>query len=311
MIDNPRELGTGWKRVGSYCGRSAKIRRNHDASGSLILQNFTRFAACGIGFHRIPTYRSGNQIHPTGWSAPTSVSRTAASGCRSRSRSGSGTSAGSAPGSASSRTTMPLIVVAVRRRPRWPPRVGVDVHPAGATDRRTLHATYDGGRTPCRTATGPGRRRATRSRVLGDARRRRKAADLDRTSSPGGWSPATPMSRPSNAPKSGASANTASASREETATQPAPLSTHWLSTISARSIRRAAHDPVDVGVVDRTGPDQRRRGEGQSFGRAAGAPARPRTPAPAPRSAALRRPRARHARSPASDVRRTAARRRA
>ncbi len=64
MIDNPRELGTGWKRVGSYCGRSAKIRRNHDASGSLILQNFTRFAACGIGFHRIPTYRSGNQIHP-------------------------------------------------------------------------------------------------------------------------------------------------------------------------------------------------------------------------------------------------------
>lgn len=65
MVDNPRELGTGWKRVGAYCGRSAKIRRNHDASGSLILQNFTRFAACGIGFHRIPTYRrSGNQIHP-------------------------------------------------------------------------------------------------------------------------------------------------------------------------------------------------------------------------------------------------------
>ena len=64
MIDNPGELGTGWKRVGSYCGRSAKIRRNTDASGSLILQNFTRFAACGIGFHRIPTYRNGNQIHP-------------------------------------------------------------------------------------------------------------------------------------------------------------------------------------------------------------------------------------------------------
>ena len=64
MIDNPGELGTGWKRVGSYCGRSAKIRRNTDASGSLILQNFTRFAACGIGFHRIPTYRTGNQIHP-------------------------------------------------------------------------------------------------------------------------------------------------------------------------------------------------------------------------------------------------------
>ncbi len=63
MIDNPHHLGTGWKRVGSYCGRTAKIRRNHDASGSLILENFTRFAACGIGFHRIPTYRNGNQIH--------------------------------------------------------------------------------------------------------------------------------------------------------------------------------------------------------------------------------------------------------
>ena len=50
--------------MGSYCGRNAKIRRNHDASGRLILQNFTRFAACGIGFHRIPTYRNGHQIHP-------------------------------------------------------------------------------------------------------------------------------------------------------------------------------------------------------------------------------------------------------
>ncbi|WP_182481297.1 L,D-transpeptidase family protein [Nocardioides immobilis] len=63
MIDNPGELGTGWKRVGSYCGRTAKIR--HNTSGSLWLDNFTRFAACGIGFHRIPRYMSnGNQIHP-------------------------------------------------------------------------------------------------------------------------------------------------------------------------------------------------------------------------------------------------------
>ena len=50
--------------MGSYCGRSAKIRRNNDASGRLVLENFTRFAACGIGFHRIPTYRNGHQIHP-------------------------------------------------------------------------------------------------------------------------------------------------------------------------------------------------------------------------------------------------------
>jgi hypothetical protein len=64
MVDNPGVLHTGWKRVGSYCGRSAKIRRNTDASGSLVLENFTRFAACGIGFHRVPIHRNGNQIHP-------------------------------------------------------------------------------------------------------------------------------------------------------------------------------------------------------------------------------------------------------
>ncbi|KAA1426709.1 L,D-transpeptidase family protein [Nocardioides antri] len=64
MIDNPGELGTGWKKVGSYCGRSAKIRRNTDTSGALVLEHFTRFAPCGIGFHRIPTHRSGSQIHP-------------------------------------------------------------------------------------------------------------------------------------------------------------------------------------------------------------------------------------------------------
>jgi hypothetical protein len=74
MIDNPGELGTGWKKVASYCGRSAKIRRNTDASGSLILQNFTRFAACGIGFHRVPMYRSGSQIHPD-WMVGTNLRR--------------------------------------------------------------------------------------------------------------------------------------------------------------------------------------------------------------------------------------------
>ena len=63
MIDNPGVLGRGWKRVGSYCGRAAKVR--HNTSGDLWLDNFTRFAACGIGFHRIPrSMSSGNQIHP-------------------------------------------------------------------------------------------------------------------------------------------------------------------------------------------------------------------------------------------------------
>lgn len=62
MIDNPGVLHTGWKRVGSYCGRTAKIR--HNTSGNLWLDNFTRFAACGIGFHRIPRYMAGgHQIH--------------------------------------------------------------------------------------------------------------------------------------------------------------------------------------------------------------------------------------------------------
>ncbi len=65
MIDNPSVLGTGAHRVASYCGRSARIRTNTDASGSLLLPYFTRFAPCGIGFHRVPLRRSsGAQIHP-------------------------------------------------------------------------------------------------------------------------------------------------------------------------------------------------------------------------------------------------------
>lgn len=63
MIDNPREVRRGWHKVGSYCGRKARIHNNSSAGG-LRLENFTRFAPCGIGFHRIPQYRpSGRQIH--------------------------------------------------------------------------------------------------------------------------------------------------------------------------------------------------------------------------------------------------------
>jgi len=65
MIDNPRVLDRGTTRVRSYCGRAARIRRNTDGGG-LWLENFVRFAPCGIGFHRIPTYKSnGEQNHPT------------------------------------------------------------------------------------------------------------------------------------------------------------------------------------------------------------------------------------------------------
>ena len=73
MIDNPGVLHPGWGRVGSYCGRTAKIR--HNTSGSLWLDNFTRFAPCGIGFHRIPRHmRGGHQIHPD-WMVGTDMRR--------------------------------------------------------------------------------------------------------------------------------------------------------------------------------------------------------------------------------------------
>lgn len=65
MIDLPSELAKGWHATGSYCGRAARIKRNTTTSGSVWLENFVRFAPCGIGFHRIPTYQSnGAQMHP-------------------------------------------------------------------------------------------------------------------------------------------------------------------------------------------------------------------------------------------------------
>lgn len=63
MIDNPSQLSGMTGKVGSYCGRSARIQRNY-SEGGLILANFVRWQACGVGFHRIPQYTSGAQIHP-------------------------------------------------------------------------------------------------------------------------------------------------------------------------------------------------------------------------------------------------------
>lgn len=64
MIDNPSVLHRGAHATGSYCGRAGRIKLNQDASGSLWLDNFVRFAPCGIGFHRIPRAKSnGRQIH--------------------------------------------------------------------------------------------------------------------------------------------------------------------------------------------------------------------------------------------------------
>ena len=65
VVDLPSVLGNGWHATGSYCGRAARIKRNTATSGSVWLNNFVRFAPCGIGFHQIPTYMSnGRQIHP-------------------------------------------------------------------------------------------------------------------------------------------------------------------------------------------------------------------------------------------------------
>lgn len=63
MIDNPSYLRPGTYSTGSKCGRTARVKRNSDG-GRLYLNNFVRFAPCGIGFHQIPTYKSsGAQIH--------------------------------------------------------------------------------------------------------------------------------------------------------------------------------------------------------------------------------------------------------
>jgi hypothetical protein len=65
MVDNTRVLHRGSHATGSYCGRAGRIHRNQDYSGRLWLDDFVRFAACGIGFHRVPLYKSnGHQIHP-------------------------------------------------------------------------------------------------------------------------------------------------------------------------------------------------------------------------------------------------------
>ncbi|MFC4784813.1 L,D-transpeptidase family protein [Nocardioides sp. MAHUQ-72] len=65
IVDNPSVLHRGSYGTGSYCGRAARIKRNSTSSGEVWLWNFVRFAPCGIGFHRIPTYQSnGAQMHP-------------------------------------------------------------------------------------------------------------------------------------------------------------------------------------------------------------------------------------------------------
>ncbi|MFC5728361.1 MULTISPECIES: L,D-transpeptidase family protein [Nocardioides] len=62
IVDNPRVLRKGSWATGSYCGRPARVRLNQ--SGNVWMDDFVRFAPCGIGFHRIPRSKStGRQIH--------------------------------------------------------------------------------------------------------------------------------------------------------------------------------------------------------------------------------------------------------
>jgi hypothetical protein len=64
IVDNPGVLRPGSYRTGSQCGRAGRVRDNSDASGTLRLHNFVRFAPCGVGFHQVPQRRSsGAQIH--------------------------------------------------------------------------------------------------------------------------------------------------------------------------------------------------------------------------------------------------------
>lgn len=75
MIDNPGVLHRGAHATGSYCGRAARIRLNQSTGGSVWLDNFVRFAPCGIGFHRIPRSKAnGTQIHPD-WLLGTNLAR--------------------------------------------------------------------------------------------------------------------------------------------------------------------------------------------------------------------------------------------
>jgi hypothetical protein len=65
LIDNSSVLAPGRYATGSYCGRAARIHRNATPDGRLYLDNFVRFAPCGVGFHRIPrSVSTGVQIHP-------------------------------------------------------------------------------------------------------------------------------------------------------------------------------------------------------------------------------------------------------
>lgn len=64
IIDNPSRVSPGVHYTGTKCGRAGKILKNYSYDKKYTLDYFTRFVACGIGFHRVPTYPgTDTQIH--------------------------------------------------------------------------------------------------------------------------------------------------------------------------------------------------------------------------------------------------------
>jgi hypothetical protein len=62
MVDNTSVLRPGAYGVASYCGRPTRVKLNQ--SGAVWMDDFVRFAPCGVGFHRVPRYKStGRQMH--------------------------------------------------------------------------------------------------------------------------------------------------------------------------------------------------------------------------------------------------------
>ncbi len=73
MVDNTDVLKRGAYGVGSYCGRPTRVKLNQ--SGAVWMDDFVRFAPCGVGFHRIPRYKStGKQMHAD-WLLGTDLAR--------------------------------------------------------------------------------------------------------------------------------------------------------------------------------------------------------------------------------------------
>ena len=82
MVDLPSELRKGSHRTGSYCGRAARIKRNSNYGGNLWLHELRPVRAVRDRLPPDPALQVERHARstPTGTSARTSPSPTAASG---------------------------------------------------------------------------------------------------------------------------------------------------------------------------------------------------------------------------------------